>query len=106
MSHEDRDLQSLLNSKKCGSHSGLILQLGLFDGHVFEFTRLENLATFQALYVFRIFVAGHNLHTWVFARRFIRARFLASRVLGARVWSSCRRNGRHRSGILILAREG
>jgi hypothetical protein len=89
-----------------GSHSGFILQLGLFDGHVFEFARLENLATFQALYVFRIFVAGHNLHTWVFARGLIRTRFLASRGLSARIWSSRRRDGRHRSGILILAREG
>jgi hypothetical protein len=38
--------------------------------HVLELARLEDLAAFLAFHKFRLFVAAHDLHTWVSARLF------------------------------------
>jgi hypothetical protein len=46
--------------------SGFVLQLGFFDGHVFEFTGVKNFAAFQAFHELRVFVAGYDLNTRVF----------------------------------------
>ena len=42
--------------------------VALFDVHVFEFAGLEDLAAFQALDEFGVFIAAHDLHTRVLAR--------------------------------------
>jgi hypothetical protein len=40
----------------------LVRQLRLFDHHVFELTRLEDLATFEALHEFGVLLASDDLH--------------------------------------------
>jgi hypothetical protein len=49
-----------------GTASGFVLQLGFFDGHVFEFTGIKNFTAFQAFHELRVFVAGYDLNTRVF----------------------------------------
>ena len=42
-----------------------LLFVGLFlflDGHVLQFTGLENVPTFLAFHIFRFFIAGDDLH--------------------------------------------
>lgn len=40
---------------------------GILDGHVFEFTALKYLSTFETFNEFGILFAGNNLHTGVAA---------------------------------------
>jgi hypothetical protein len=42
-------------------------QLALFNFHIFEFTRFEDLAAFQALHKFGVLFAGNYSYTRVFA---------------------------------------
>src|SRR5260370_12105899 len=42
----------------------------LFDAHVFELTRFEDLAALQAFHEFSIFLAADDLPARMFARRF------------------------------------
>ena len=42
----------------------------LFDAHVFELTRFEDLAALQTFHEFSIFLAADDLHARMFARRF------------------------------------
>lgn len=44
-----------------------IVHVGLFDGHILEFARLEDFTAFFALDVFDVFFAGYDLHAWVLA---------------------------------------
>jgi hypothetical protein len=55
-----------VTSRLLGTASGFVLQLGFFDGHVFEFTGVKNFAAFQAFHELRVFVAGYDLNTRVF----------------------------------------
>jgi hypothetical protein len=49
-----------------------VAALGSFlDTHVLEFAVVEDFAAFQAFYEFSVFVAAHNLHTWMLARWFL-----------------------------------
>ncbi|MHB1935999.1 MAG: hypothetical protein ACYCOR_05375 [Acidobacteriaceae bacterium] len=43
------------------------LQAFLFDVHIGEFVRVEDLAAFQTFYKFGIFFAGQYANAWVFA---------------------------------------
>ena len=57
---------------ECGSARLFVRLLGalqafLFDVHVGELVRVEDLAAFQAFYKFGIFFAGEYAHAWVFA---------------------------------------
>ena len=46
----------------------VILRLGrLLDFHVVKLFGIKDIATFQALHVFRVFVSGDNSNPWVFA---------------------------------------
>jgi hypothetical protein len=45
--------------------SGFVVEFGFFDGHIFEFTGLEDFAAFETLHEFCIFLAGDNLHARV-----------------------------------------
>ena len=45
--------------------SGFVVQLRLFDPHVLEFAGLKDLAAFQALYEFKVLIAGDDLHLGV-----------------------------------------
>jgi hypothetical protein len=38
------------------------------DGHVFQFTGLENVSTFLTFNIFGFFVAGDDLHSWMLAQ--------------------------------------
>jgi len=38
------------------------------DGHVFQFTGLENVSTFLTFHIFGFFVAGDDLHSWMLAQ--------------------------------------
>ena len=52
-----------------GRNGDLFLtELRVLDQHVFEFAGLKDLSTLFALDVFRVLVAGDNLHTRVLAR--------------------------------------
>ncbi|MHB8392799.1 MAG: hypothetical protein ACYDBH_25020 [Acidobacteriaceae bacterium] len=44
-----------------------VLQALLFDGHIGEFVRVEDLAAFQTFDKFSVFFARDDAHTWVFA---------------------------------------
>jgi hypothetical protein len=57
----------LPNCYKREKESGFVRQIGLFDGHVFEFAGFEDVAALQALNEFGVFFAGHDLHTRVLA---------------------------------------
>lgn len=72
--------------------SGLIVQLGLFDVHVFEFTGLEDVPTLQAFDEFRIFMAGDDLYA-----RVLTLIHLTSLLGGLR-----RRDWSHKTGMLTL----
>jgi len=49
-----------------------IAALGSFlDAHVLEFAVVEDFAAFQAFYKLSVFVAAHNLHTWMLASSFL-----------------------------------
>ena len=47
---------------------GFRFELGLFDGHVFEFAGFKDVPTLHAFDVFRVFVARNDLHARVPAR--------------------------------------
>jgi len=49
------------------SRSELVRVFHFFNGHVFKFAGLEDVATFFAFHVFGIFVAGNDLDTGMFA---------------------------------------
>jgi hypothetical protein len=63
----------------------------LFDVHVFEFTRLEDLAAFLAFNKFSVFIAAYDLH----------ARMLAGLLTGC-VGGRYGRLGGHKSGSTVL----
>src|SRR5277367_5405910 len=47
------------------NRSGFVVELGFFDGHIFEFTGFEDFAAFQTLHEFGVFLASNNLHARV-----------------------------------------
>src|SRR5229473_1583003 len=77
----ERYCRRKLESSRRGYHGVLLgrvrcLLLGfafgaLFDAHVFEFTRFEDLAALQAFHEFSIFLAADDLHARMFARRLV-----------------------------------
>ena len=65
-----RSLAELSGSERLRSLviRSLVFLLGRFlDCHVVKFFRIEDIATFQALNIFGVFVAGNNSNPWVFA---------------------------------------
>jgi hypothetical protein len=40
---------------------------GFFDRHIVKFFGIEDIATFQAFNIFRVFESGDNSYPWVFA---------------------------------------
>jgi hypothetical protein len=59
-------VMAAVKPRALGTASRFVLQLGFFDGHVFEFTGVKNFAAFQAFHELRVFVAGYDLNTRVF----------------------------------------
>jgi len=51
-----------------GSHSGIVAQFGLFYVHVFEFARLKDFATLDALDELGVAFPSHDLHPGMLAR--------------------------------------
>ena len=52
----------MCRAAKLLANSGFFWLNVLFDGHVFEFTGLKNIATFLAFDEFSVFFARHNAH--------------------------------------------
>ncbi len=52
----------------------------LFDTHVLQFAGLEDFAALEAFHELGVFVAGDDLHAWVFAGRFFRVFRLGERL--------------------------
>jgi hypothetical protein len=61
----NREVTSVIDLQRLGFVAGALL----FDAHVFELTGFKDLATLQALHVFRFLVAAHDLNPRMFARR-------------------------------------
>jgi hypothetical protein len=104
--HTDACFRRGLDSPPTGLR--FLVEVGFFDGHVFEFTGFEDFAAFEALDEFGVFLTGNDLHARVFTRChgwFFRETELKLEVI-IRIASSCP-SGQDLAGIgVFLALSG